>query len=294
MWGRAISLSDRLSEKTWKLLVVLQCFIFILSAGGFREARLSGPAARGVSVMPVLPRVESESIRPSDLRRPAGASRKRPRGLARTAKRRSRQKSELGSTTLVAARRLDILRREYVMFTGQPLTVTSLRRTQAQADFALSQIEGRSIFDFAEAGTASAAGSQFLIGDVLWTGPSPEFSNTECCYATFSGFDAFPGLGKFVEPSRSISVQLSQPEGGDYRRALLFWVSLFGLVVSPISAASTAVVAWVSIHRGRADALLKELQIEKMRLEMEKLRVELEQARLEVERHRSPILISAG
>jgi hypothetical protein len=297
VWVRAISLSDRLGEKTWKLLVVLQCVIFILSAGGFREARLSGPAVRDVSVMTQPPGVESVSIRPPDLRRPAGAPRQRPRGLARTAKRRSRQKSEPGSTTLVAAQRLDILRREYVMRAGQPLTVTSLRRTQPQTDFAFSRIEGRGVFDFAGAGSAlsaSAVGSKFLIGDVLWAGPSPEFSSTECCHAAFSGFDAFPGLGKFVEPSRSISVQLSQPEGGNYRRALLFWVSLFGLIVSPVSAASTAVVAWVSVHRGRADALLKELQIEKMRLEMEKLRVELEQARREAERHGSPIIISAG
>jgi hypothetical protein len=134
VWARAISLSDKLSEKTWKFLVALQCVIFILSAGGFRESRLSSPFAPYVTTTRVSPRVDS-----------------------------------------------------------MPL-----------------------------------------------------------------------------------------------------WVSLFGLIVSPISAASTAVVAWISVHRGRADALLKKMQIEKMGLEMEKLRIELEQARLEAVQHQSRIVIAAG
>ena len=87
------------------------------------------------------------------------------------------------------------------------------------------------------------------------------------------------GLGRFIEPAPSITVMPPSPRG---------------LIVSPISAVSTAVVAWISIHRSRADALLKELQIEKMKLEMEKLHVEMEKARLADERQRPPVLVAAA
>lgn len=103
----------------------------------------------------------------------------------------------------------------------------------------------------------------------------------------------FHGLGRLIEPAPSVSVLLSRAEGGDYKKALMFWASLLGLIVSPITAASTAVVAWIGVHRGRADAPLKELQVEKMRLGMEKLRVELERARLEAERQR-PLVVAAA
>jgi hypothetical protein len=270
VWARAISLSGRLSEKTWKLLVLLQCVIFILSAGGFREARLSGPVSQGTSDVSMPQRMESELTLTSDLRRPARASRKPLRSFKKTRKKPLQRKSRRAATASVTAQRLYILRRGYIKRMNRPLVVTSFMRTPAQQALALSQIEGISTFDAAEAGPISAVSTMYLAGDVL------------------------PGLGKFVEPLRSISVQITQPDDGDYKKALLFWFSLFGLIVSSVSTVSTAVVAWISVHRSRADALLKELQMEKLRLEMDKLRVELEQARLEAEQHRLPVIIAAG
>jgi hypothetical protein len=59
-------------------------------------------------------------------------TRRRPRGLARTNRRRSRQKSRRNSSASVAAQRLYILRREYARRTRRPLIVTSFRRSPSQ------------------------------------------------------------------------------------------------------------------------------------------------------------------
>lgn len=285
VWARAIALSDKLSEKTWKILVILQCVIFILSAGGFGESQ-SGPVFSHVT--DTLVPVDSKSLLSSDTKRHPGIAltRKRPRASAKIANVRSHRKAGRNSAPSVAALRLYTLKREYVRRTRRPLIVTSFRRSPAQQARAIhnSVVAGgfADVLSFSryspaireEVATTAYGANHIMPGDAL--------------------SHLFPDLRKFVGPARSVTVQLSQlDDEGDYKKTLLFWVSLFGLIVSPISTASTIVVAWISVHRGRADELLKDVQIEKMRLEVQQLRLELERARLEAERHQSRIVIAA-
>lgn len=86
---------------------------------------------------------------------------------------------------------------------------------------------------------------------------------------------------KFLPKPPPATVKVSAPESNDFKQNLLFWVSLFGLIVAPITGIVTAILAWISLHRRRAEALLMRLELERQRLEIEKLRFELERARKE-------------
>jgi hypothetical protein len=287
VWARAIPFSDKLSKKAWKILVALQCVIFILSAGGFRESRLSSPFSSDITVMLVPPPIDSRPLLPSDLERPpdmALATTPVNRRKRAALNRRQNTTVVLTLSSVVAESRLYLLKREYARRTRRHLVITSYRRTPAG--------QARAIHH-----NLRAYGVPYVL--MLYRGGPAIHEILRAYMANDTKHqdalsDIFRDLGRFIEPARTINVQLSQPEGGDYKKALLFWVSLFGLIVSPISAASTAVVAWISVHRSRADELLKQVQIEKMRLEIEQLRVELEQVRLEAERPQSRIVIAVG
>lgn len=281
IWACAISLSDKLSAKTWELLVVLQCVIFILSAGGL-GASLSDSASTHVTGKRVP--VDSKSLLSSDLRRrpDVASARKRRRALATTAKGRSSRKAGRNSTAPVAARRLYALKRGYVRRTGRPLLVMSYRRSAAsQAHDIGNNVGDYSVPNMLAFNPSSAATGDFTsaYGSKLIRPPGA-LNNI------------FPDFGRFVAPRLTVTLKLSPSEDGDYKKTLLFWVSLFGLIVSPVSAISTAVVAWISLHRGRADELLKQVQIEKMRLEIEQLRSELTQTRPETEPPPARIVIA--
>lgn len=77
---------------------------------------------------------------PAKARRGGKKLNRRPRGLAKMNKGRSRQHSRRNSTATVAARRLYILRREYTRRTRRLLIVTSFRRTPAEQARALRNI----------------------------------------------------------------------------------------------------------------------------------------------------------
>lgn len=78
------------------------------------------------------PQRQQQSAKAASGNRKPGASRKRPRGLTRTAKRRPHQESKRSSSTAIAARRLHILKRDYARCTRQPLPITSFDRTAAE------------------------------------------------------------------------------------------------------------------------------------------------------------------
>jgi hypothetical protein len=78
-------------------------------------------------------------------------------------------------------------------------------------------------------------------------------------------------------------VQVSAPERHDFQHSILFWLSVIGMVVSPISTIATLLFTWITLHRRRAEELLMRLEMEKHRLRIEQLRLELERARREHE-----------
>ncbi len=104
-------------------------------------------------------------------------------------------------------------------------------------------------------------------------------------------------LSRFGMPVRemlSVSPRLSPPESRDFKKDILFWVSLFGLIVSPITSITTLILTWISLHRRRAEEILMRLELQKRQLEIEQLRIELERARLEVEKQRTGLIIIPG
>lgn len=109
---------------------------------------------------------------------------------------------------------------------------------------------------------------------------------------TSFGSDDFPNFRKFVEPPLNVVVRLSSPESSDLKNELFFWISLFGLIISPINTIFTIIIALISLNRNKADALLKQAQIEKMRLEIEQLRMEMDRAQQVIEK--SGIIIVSG
>lgn len=90
-------------------------------------------------------------------------------------------------------------------------------------------------------------------------------------------------LRKLFRRETANLVQVSAPEREDFQHTILFWLSLIGMVVSPITTMATLLLTWISLHRRRAEALLMRLELEKRRLEIEQLRLELERARKEHE-----------
>jgi hypothetical protein len=90
-------------------------------------------------------------------------------------------------------------------------------------------------------------------------------------------------LGRHFRREVTNFVQVSAPERTDFKHTILFWLSLIGMVVSPISTVVTLLFAWITLHRKRAEELLMRLELEKRRLEIEQLRLDLERARREHE-----------
>ncbi len=289
VWERAISLSGKLSKRTWKFLTVLQCVVLILSAGGLRESASSDPAPPRVTAARTTR--DDRPLSPFDLERRGHVP---TRKSARTLVMRRRQESGRDLPAASALRRIVFLNRQYNLRVGRPPVVTSFRRAPTQALRASVFVEDAVPFPFTVHEQVLGLVSFYSTLSPLGPEPSSVGLRAEDGYVSFARFDVLPDFRRFFEPTRTVSVQLSQSEGDGPMKALLFWVSLFNLMVSLVSTASTAVVAWISVHRGRADALLKQMQIEKMRLEMEHLRLELERVRLEAESVQPRIILAAG
>lgn len=90
-------------------------------------------------------------------------------------------------------------------------------------------------------------------------------------------------LGRHFRREMTNFVQVSAPERTDFKHTILFWLSLIGMIVSPISTVITLGFTWITLHRRRAEELLMRLEMEKYRLEIEQLRLDLERARREHE-----------
>lgn len=105
---------------------------------------------------------------------------------------------------------------------------------------------------------------------------------------------ALPSFRRFFESTPIRIEQVTSPEHSGFKKDLLFWVTIFGMVVSPISTVATILLTWISLHRRRAEELLMRLELEKRKLEIEQLRLELEMARLEADNQKSRLIVVAG
>lgn len=94
--------------------------------------------------------------------------------------------------------------------------------------------------------------------------------------------------------SASPPIQVVWTEPDNYEKSLIFWVSVFGMIVSPISTIITLILTWISLHRRRAESILLRLEVEKQKLEIEKLRIEVERMRLESPIQTGSLLIIPG
>jgi len=92
-----------------------------------------------------------------------------------------------------------------------------------------------------------------------------------------------PDFDRYLKRLPTIAPQIAPPKPSDFKADLLFWLSLFGIIISPITSVATITFAWISLHRKRAEAILMSLEIQKRELEIEQLRIELERARREYE-----------
>ncbi len=93
-----------------------------------------------------------------------------------------------------------------------------------------------------------------------------------------------PDFRKLFE-REPVKVEPATPlEFTDSQRRVLFWITLFGMIVSPLTSIATATLAWIAFHRKRAEALLLTLELEKRRLEVKHLRLELVRAKEEREK----------
>jgi hypothetical protein len=89
-----------------------------------------------------------------------------------------------------------------------------------------------------------------------------------------------------------IGVVSTEPD--NYQKHMIFWMSVFGMIVSPISTILTLILTWISLHRRKAEGILLRLEIEKQKLEIEKLRLEVERMRLEPPTPTQSLLILPG
>lgn len=103
----------------------------------------------------------------------------------------------------------------------------------------------------------------------------------------------YSSLGRFFR-SNSPPIQVLWTAPDNYEKSLIFWMSVFGMIVSPISTILTLVLTWISLHRRRAEGILLRLEVEKQKLEIEKLRLEVERMRLEPTRQTASLLIVPG
>jgi hypothetical protein len=99
---------------------------------------------------------------------------------------------------------------------------------------------------------------------------------------------------RFVQNPPVAAGQTSQPERTDDKKEFLFWVSLFGMIASPITSIATLVFTWISLHRKRSEEILMRLELQKRQLEIEQLRLEIERARLEADKQKPNLVIVSG
>jgi hypothetical protein len=95
-----------------------------------------------------------------------------------------------------------------------------------------------------------------------------------------TGYTSLDGFFRSYLPP----VQVLPVKAERYDNSLIFWASLLGMIVSPISTIISLVLLWISTHRRKAEALLMRLEVEKRRLEIEQLRLELENMRQQTTR----------
>jgi hypothetical protein len=84
-----------------------------------------------------------------------------------------------------------------------------------------------------------------------------------------------PDLRKILPREEPVVIQLTSSEFSNTKNDLMFWASLLGLIVTPLTLLSTAVVQWISLRRARAEAILLRAQdSQRRRAELEKLKLE--------------------
>jgi hypothetical protein len=97
-------------------------------------------------------------------------------------------------------------------------------------------------------------------------------------------------LNRFFR-SNSQPIYVVWPNPTSYTNSLIFWASLLGMIVSPISTIVNLILLWISTHRRKAEALLMRLEVEKRRLEIEQLRLELENMRQQTTRPAALLIV---
>jgi hypothetical protein len=99
-----------------------------------------------------------------------------------------------------------------------------------------------------------------------------------------------PPLWRLFSQAPTFYFQAAPEEGSSPLKWVMSWAPIFGMIVSPLVGIGSLVLAWIGLHRKRAEEALLYLQIQKCQLEIEKLKRELEASRLE--EAKSPIILS--
>jgi hypothetical protein len=303
---RAIVISDKLSSRSWKLLVMCQCALLLLSIWGFQKSKGSGEsqyslrlrvkdsspdASRGshdslshnAEVMTAIEQPHSNlsaehSLHPLASR--AEAARESALKYATLANTLAAQgHDEECQTNLRLANDYQELA-EVLMAYGDvenPVDYAEFFVRQHYVDF-LGREPDESGRQFREGQLTESGTSLRMMRASFGRNPLSEYFSAATWLVPDD--DYLIGFRRLLAPAATVAV--SYPEGNDFKHALLFWVSLFGMIVSPITSIATVTFAGISLRRKWAeDELLQRLELDERRLRIEKLRLDLERAQNE-------------
>jgi hypothetical protein len=239
---RAIILSARLKPATWQLCSIFSAAMFVLSVWGIRESQRPHTQSSANTISPPV----------VGLRKVEGAS---PHRYALIIGNSNYQDDVVSPISLD----VDTIRAVLEQQSFQVSLVTSL----SKAHIGFPNIHGRNVapptfFYYSGHGVKTD-----YLADIGFA----------------SRFSELPSPVRFFKKAPTIIFQ-SSPEGGNsFKREVLFWASLAGLLVSPLVGVGMLALGWIGLHRKRVEGTLLRLEIEKRRLEIEQLKIALEKAR---------------
>jgi hypothetical protein len=303
---RALSLSKRFKPSTWELLAIFSATLFVLSVWGFGDSQQQHIKPGVSTVTPEIGRhsLEGESsVSPftaslEDSNHSPGSivtisdydsSDTHPAVIlsagddtllyVSSAQERSRSRQASISKPWVLSHRhncnafvwggMDSPAATKFDLSGYVAMYAHLRAVNNKENDLLASIglnSGVSKLQMAAAFTPIANdGSRVVAGEVNLV-PSTSLSD-------------FPNLGRFFREAPTVIYQSAPEAGSSLRKGVMFWAPLFGLIVSPLVGVGMLLLAWIGLHRKRAEEALLYLQLQKCQLEIDKLKKELETAR---------------
>jgi hypothetical protein len=273
IWTRAIALSKKLSPRTWKLLTAIQCGLLVVPLCGLylswqAERELTAP-----SPDPAHYNISGTVFYAQPGSKPLGAfllsAEERPLRLS-------------------LPQKLDL--------SGYCYSVVTLRFGESGYFFHFGHVRGQ----YWRSGGASTL-TQQAIKNAIVSSEDRRFAFRQ--HHTFpSGY--LQEFKRLFEPARYVTVQLSELPSSDYKTLLMFWLSLFSLIMNTGGVISTGIVSWISLHMQRAEQIRKQaeflaaqralqLELEKKQLEIERLRFEVEKMRQEAQQ-KQPLIVLAS